>query len=95
MKIKPLLDKVVIKELKPETITRSGIVLPQSAQEKSQLAEVIAVGTGGYDNGELIKMQVEVGNRVLFSQFAGNEFKLEGTTYKILSQYDIMAIVED
>ena len=94
MKIKPLLDKVVIEELAPESVTKSGIVLPQSAQEKPQMARVVAVGEGGVVDGKEIKMLLRVGDNVLYSQYAGNEFNFEGKTYKILKQNDIMAIIE-
>ena len=94
MKIKPLLDKVVIEELAPESVTKSGIVLPQSAQEKPQMARVVAVGEGGVVDGKEIKMLLRVGDNVLYSQYAGNEFNFEGKTYKILKPNDIMAIIE-
>lgn len=95
MKIKPLLDKVVIEELKPESVTKSGIVLPSSALEKPQLARVVAVGTGGVVDGKTIEMQVQEGDVVLYSQYAGNVFTLNNKEYKILKQSDILAVVEE
>lgn len=95
MNLKPLFDKVVIEELKPESLTKSGIVLPTSAQAKPQIARVVAVGEGGFIDGAEVKMQVSVGDKVLYSQYAGNEFNFENKTYKILKQADIMAIIEN
>lgn len=95
MNIKPLLDKVVVKEIKEkERETSCGILLPSSAQEKPCYAEVVAVGSGGIVDGNKIEMLVKKGDKVLFSKFAGSEFKLENETYIILKQDDILAIVE-
>jgi chaperonin GroES len=94
MNITPLFDKVVIEEIVPETVTKSGIVLPSSAQEKPNLAKVVAVGSGDFVNGKVVPMQVKVGDVVLYSQYAGNTFTYENKTYKILKQNDIMAIVK-
>ena len=93
MNIKPLFDRVVIEEMLPETKTKSGIVLPASSQEKSNLAKVVAVGNGGVIDGKEITMQVKVGDVILYSPYAGNELKLDGKLYKILKQNDVMAIV--
>ncbi|AYF54229.1 co-chaperone GroES [Clostridium botulinum C] len=94
MRIKPLGDRVVIKRLEAEEKTKSGIVLPGSAKEKPQEAEIVAVGPGGIVDGKEVKMEVKVGDRVLFSQYAGNEVKIDGEEYIILRQNDILAIVE-
>ena len=94
MKIRPLLDRVVIKKLESEETTKSGIVLPGSAKEKPEVAEVVAVGPGGIVDGKEVKMEVKVGDKVLTSKYAGNEVKFEGTEYIILRQSDILAIVE-
>lgn len=95
MKIKPLGDRVVIKRLEAEETTKSGIVLPGSAQEQQQLAEVMAVGPGGVVDGKEIVMEVSVGHKVIFSKYAGTEVKFDGEEYTILRQNDILAIVED
>ena len=95
MKIKPLGDRVVIKMIETEETTKSGIVLPGSAKEKPQMAEVVAVGPGICDeNGKKIPMEVKVGDKVLMSKYAGTEVKFDGTEYTILKQGDILAIVE-
>jgi len=93
MKIQPLGERVVIKMLETEETTKSGIVLPGSAKEKPQIAEVIEVGPGGIVDGKEVKMEVKVGDKVLISKYAGTEFKLDGEDYTILSQSDILAIV--
>ncbi len=94
MKIKPLGDKVVIKMLECEETTKSGIVLPGSAKEKPQVAEVVAVGPGTVVDGKEVKMEVKVGDKVLTSKYSGTEVKLEGEEYTILKQSDILAVVE-
>ncbi len=94
MKIRPLGDRVVIKRIEAEETTKSGIVLPGAAKEKPQEAEIVAVGPGGVVDGKEIKMEVKVGDRVLFSKYAGNEIKIEGVEYTILRQDDILAVVE-
>ena len=94
MKIKPLGDRVVIKMLETEETTKSGIVLPGTAKEKPQVAEIIAVGPGGVVDGKEIKMEVKVGDRVLISKYAGTEVKIDNAEYTILRQSDILAIVE-
>ena len=94
MTIKPLGDRVVIKMLENEETTKSGIVLPGSAQEKPQVAEVTAVGPGGVVDGKDIVMELEVGDRVLISKYAGTEVKIDGVEYTILRQSDVLAIVE-
>lgn len=94
MKIKPLGDRVVIKMLESEETTKSGIVLPGSAKEKPQVAEVVAVGPGTVVDGKEVKMEVKVGDRVLTSRYAGTEVKFDGQEYTILKQSDILAVVE-
>ena len=94
MTIKPLGDRVVIKMIEMEETTRSGIVLPGTAKEKPQVAEIIAVGPGGNIEGKEIVMQVKVGDRVLISKYAGTEIKMNNVEYTILKQSDILAIVE-
>ena len=94
MKLVPLGDRVVLKQLEAEETTKYGIVLPGQAQEKPQQAEVIAVGPGGVVEGKEVKMEVEVGNKVIYSKYAGTEVKLDGEEYIIVKQNDILAIVE-
>ena len=94
MKIKPLGDRVVIKMLEAEETTQSGIVLPGSAKEKPQVAEVIAVGPGGNVDGKDIVMYVKAGDRVLTSKYSGTEIKIDKEEYTIVKQNDILAIVE-
>lgn len=94
MKIKPLGDKVVIKMLEGEETTKSGIVLPGSAKEKPQVAEVVAVGPGTVVDGKEVKMEVKVGDKVLMNRYSGTEVKYDGQEYTILKQGDILAIVE-
>jgi chaperonin GroES len=95
MKIKPLGERVVVKMLETEDTTKSGIVLPGSAKEKPQVAEIFAVGPGGRDaDGKEIKMEVKVGDKVLISKYSGTEVKLDNVEYTILKQSDILAVVE-
>ncbi len=94
MTIKPLGDRVVIKMLETEETTKSGIVLPGSAKEKPQVAEIFAVGPGGLVDGKEVTMQVKAGDRVLISKYAGTEIKMNNEEYTILKQGDILAIVE-
>lgn len=94
MTIKPLQDRVVIKMLEAEETTKSGIILTGAAQEKPQVAEIIAVGPGGTVDGKEVKMELKIGDKVLISQYAGTKVKLEGEEYTILSQNDVLAIVE-
>jgi chaperonin GroES len=94
MTLRPLGDRVVIKMIESEDSTKSGIVLPGSAKEKPQVAEIIAVGPGGLVDGKEITMQVKVGDRVLIGKYAGTEVKMDNVEYTILKQSDILAIVE-
>ena len=95
MKLSPLGDKVVLKQLEAEETTASGIVLPGNDQEKPQQAEVIAVGPGGVVDGKEVKMQVSVGDKVIYSKYAGTEVKLGDEEFIVVRQNDIVAIVED
>ncbi|MBP1753701.1 MAG: hypothetical protein H6Q59_99 [Firmicutes bacterium] len=95
MKLVPLGDKVVLKQLVAEETTKSGIVLPGQAKEKPQQAQVIAVGPGGMVEGKEITMQVKVGDKVIYSKYAGTEVKLEDEEFIIVKQNDIVAVVED
>lgn len=94
MKIRPLGDRVVIKRIEAEETTKSGIVLPGTAKEKPQEAEIVAVGPGGVVDGKEVKMEVKIGDKVLFSKYAGNEVKIDGVEYTILRQDDILAVIE-
>jgi chaperonin GroES len=94
--LRPLGDRVVVKPLAREEVTKSGIVLPDTAKEKPQQGEVLAVGPGRIlDNGDRIKMDVSTGDRVLFAKYAGTEFKLEEDELLILSEKDILAVMEN
>ena len=95
MKLVPLGDKVVLRQLVAEETTKSGIVLPGQAKEKPQQAEVVAVGPGGMVDGKEVTMQVKVGDRVIYSKYAGTEVKLDEEEFIIVKQNDIVAIVED
>ena len=95
MTLKPLFDRVVIKAVEAEETTKTGIILPGTAQEKPQVAEVVAVGPGGSVDGKEIAMVVKVGDKVITSKYAGTEVKCNGTEYNIVRQNDILAIVED
>lgn len=95
MTLKPLGDKVVLKQLEAEETTKSGIVLPGQSKEKPQQAEVIAVGPGGVVDGKEVTMQVKVGDKVIYSKYAGTEVKLGEEEYIVVKQNDIVAIVED
>ena len=94
MKVKPLFDRVVIKNVETEEVTKGGIVLPGSAKEKPQMAEVLAVGPGGLVDGKEIKMQVKVGQKVIYSKYAGTEVKLDDQEMILVRQSDILAVVE-
>ena len=94
MKLVPLGDRVVLKQLEAEETTKSGIVLSGQAQEKPQQAEVIAVGPGGMVEGKEVKMEVVVGDKVIYSKYAGTEVKMDGEEYIIVRQNDILAVVK-
>ena len=93
-KLQPLGDRVVIKPMEREEMTKSGIVLPDTAKEKPQEGEILAVGPGAFDNdGKRVAMDVKVGQKVLYGKYAGTEFKLEDDELLIVSQKDILAVV--
>ena len=95
VKIRPMGDRLVVKALERETTTKSGIVLPDTAKEKPQEGEVLAVGPGKtLDNGKRSILEVQTGQRVLFAKYAGTEVKIDGEDYLILRESDIMGIVE-
>ena len=95
MNIKPLADRVVVKLVEAEEKTKTGIFLTASAQEKPQVAEVVAIGPGARDdNGKLIPMEVKVGDKVITGKYSGTEVKMDGNEYTIVKQGDILAIVE-
>ena len=95
MKLSPLSDRVVLKQLEAEEVTKSGIVLPGQSQEKPQQAEVIAVGPGGVVDGKEVTMLVKEGDKVIFSKYSGQEVKLGNDEYIVVKQNDIVAVVED
>ena len=94
MTIKPLFDKVVLKATVAEETTKSGILLTGSAKEKPQTSEVVAVGPGGLINGNEVQMTVKVGDKVIVGKYSGTEIKIDGEEYMIVSQSDILAIIE-
>lgn len=94
MKLVPLGDRVVLKQVEAEETTASGIVLPGQAQEKPQQAEVIAVGPGGVVDGKEVSMQVKVGDKVIYSKYSGTEVEVEDEKYVVVKQNDILAVIE-
>ncbi|MGW8288059.1 MAG: co-chaperone GroES [Desulfobulbales bacterium] len=95
MKVRPLNDRILIKRLEEEEMSKGGIIIPDSAKEKPAEGEVIAVGKGKVnDKGDRIKMDVKVGDRVLFSKYGGTDVKLDGVDHLIMREDDILAIVE-
>lgn len=95
MKIVPLADRVVIKPLEQESKTKSGIIIPDTAKEKSQKGKVIAVGKGKYEDGKPVPLSVKLGDIVLYKEYGGDEIKLDGEEVMILKEEDILAIVEE
>jgi Chaperonin 10 Kd subunit. len=95
MKLVPLADRVVLKPIVPEETTKAGILLPDKAKEKPQQAEVVAVGPGGMIDGKEVVMHVKVGDKVIYSKYAGTEVKLGDDEFIVVKQNDIVAIVED
>ena len=96
MKIRPLHDRLVVRRLEEETTTAGGIVLPDSAKEKPQRGKIVSVGEGKVlDDGTVRKLQVKKGDVVLFTSYAGTEVKIDGKEYLIMSESDIMAVIED
>ena len=94
MNIKPLSNRVVLKNVEAEETTKAGIILPGSAKEKPQMAEVIAIGPGEVVDGKIVPMTVKVGNKVITSKYSGTEVKLDGEEYIIVKEDDILSIVE-
>ena len=94
MNIKPLFDKVVVEAVAVEEKTKSGFILPSSAQEKPQTCVVVAVGPGGIVDGKEVKMEVSVGDQVIYSKYSGTDVKLDDEEYIIVKQSDILAIVK-
>ncbi|MCI8413967.1 MAG: co-chaperone GroES [Clostridia bacterium] len=94
MKIRPLFDRIVIEPVDTEEKTKSGIVLLAKDQEKPQMAKVIAVGPGGNVDGKEVVMELKVGDKVLYSKYAGSEFKIDGKDVTIMRQSDVLAVVE-
>ena len=92
--MKPLGDRVVIKNVEAQETTKGGIILASAAKEKPVMAEVIAVGPGGVVDGKEVKMQVKVGEKVIYSKYAGTEVKMDGEDFIIVKQGDILAVVE-
>jgi len=95
MTIKPLFDKIVIEKVEEKTTGPVGLFIPDTAKEKPQMASVIAVGPGGVIDGKEVVMQIKVGDKILYSKYAGSDFKIEGKELTILRQSDVLAIVED
>lgn len=94
LKIQPLADRIVVKVLEAEEVTRGGIVLPDTAKEKPQQAEVVAVGKGKVSDGKVIAPEVKTGDKILFGKYSGTEITIEGKEYLILKEEDILAIVK-
>ena len=94
MKLRPLFDKVVLKEVEAVETTKAGIILPGSAQEKPQVSEVVAVGPGGIVDGKEVVMTLNVGDKVITGKYTGTEVKLDGVNYTVVSQSDVLAVVE-
>jgi chaperonin GroES len=94
MTLKPLFDKVVLKQVEVQETTKAGIILPGSAQEKPEMAEVVAVGPGGIIDGNEVKMTLKVGDKVITGKYSGTEVKIDGEEYTIVKQSDILAVLE-
>ena len=95
MKLRPLLDKVVLKKVEAVETTKSGIMLPDSAKEKPEVSVIVAVGPGGLVDGKEVVMTLKEGDKVITGKYTGTDVKLDGTDYTIVSQSDILAVVED
>jgi chaperonin GroES len=95
MKIRPLYDRIVVKRIDEYETTRSGIIIPDSAKEKPQEGEVIAIGKGKrLDDGKMVALDVKVGDRILFAKYSGNEIKLDGTEYIIMREDDVLGVLD-
>ena len=95
MKLKPLLDRVVLKQVEAVETTKAGIILPGSAQEKPEVSEIVAVGPGGVVDGKEVVMALKVGDKVITGKYTGTEVKIDGVEYRIVSQSDVLAVVTD
>lgn len=94
MNLKPLADRVVLKQVAAEEKTKSGIILTAAAQEKPEIYEVVAVGPGGVVDGKEVKMEVKIGDKVITGKYSGTNVKVDGEEYSIVKQGDILAVVE-
>ncbi len=94
MKLKPLLDKIVVKRTEAEETTKAGIILPESAKEKPEVFEIVAVGPGGVVDGKEVVMTLKVGEKVIMGKYSGTQVKLDGVDYTVVAQSDILAVVE-
>ena len=94
MKLKPLFDKVVLKQVEAVETTKAGIILPGSAQEKPEVAEIVAVGPGGLVDGKEVVMTLKVGDHVITGKYRGTQVKLDGVEYTIVRQSDVLAVIE-
>jgi chaperonin GroES len=91
-KIRPLGDRVLVRPLEKEEITKGGILLPESAKEKPQEGEIVAVGSGKWVEGKLVPLDVKVGDKVIYSKYGGDELKIDGVEHKIMREDDILAV---
>lgn len=95
MNIRPLYDRIVVKRIEEQETTRNGIVIPDSAKEKPQEGEVMAIGKGKrLEDGKLVALDVQVGDRILFAKYSGNEIKLDGTEYIIMREDDVLGVLD-
>jgi len=94
VKVKPLGDRVLVKTLEPEEVSKGGIILPESAKEKPQEAKVVAVGPGKIEDGKKVEMNVKVGDKVIFARYSGDDIKIDGDEYTIIEEEKILAVVE-
>ena len=95
MKIRPLYDRIVVKRIDEQETTRSGIIIPDSAQEKPQEAEIVAVGNGKrLEDGKLVALDVKVGDRILFGKYSGNEIRVDGEDYLIMREDDVLGVLD-
>ena len=95
MKLKPLFDKVVLKKIEAPEVTKAGIILPGTAQEKPEVSVIVAVGPGGVVDGKEVVMTLKEGDKVITGKYSGTEVKLDGVEYTVVSQSDVLAVVED
>ncbi len=95
MKIRPLYDRIVVKRIEEQEATRNGIFIPDSAKEKPQQGEVMAIGKGKrLDDGQMVALDVQVGDRILFGKYSGNEIEVEGTEYIIMREEDVLGVLD-